>query len=154
MSEEKTVIKKEAQESREQKRKNRTPITGIRTKLSLTGEEPGWHYAWINEDNVGTATDASYEFVSHSIKVGNRHIDVSDMQGAKISRNVGAGVIAYLMRVPQEWYDEDMALEQKEKVDAKEEQLHVELNSNGLNGTLIIGQGAWDRPMPKVNKGG
>lgn len=145
MSEEKTVIKKEEQDR--SKRKERNPITGLKTKLSLTGEEPGFHYAWINDDNVGAAEDAGYEFVSHPIRVGNKHIDVSTMQGAKISRNVGGGVIAYLMRQPQEWYDTDMAAEQREKVDKSVEQVFVELNSNGLNGTLITG---WDNPTPKL----
>jgi hypothetical protein len=150
MSEEKTVIKTSAAEARA-KRKERNSITGTRTKLSLTGEEPGFHYAWINEDNVGSATDAGFEFVTHAIKVGNKHIDVSTMQGGKISRNVGQMVVAYLMRIPQEWYDEDMAEEQRLKVDASEERIKDELNSNGLNGTLV--KGSWDIDNPKVNRG-
>lgn len=150
MSEEKTVIKNTETKKRSE-RKERNSITGTRTKLSLTGEEPGFHYGWINDDFVGTAMDAGYEFVTHAIKVGNRHIDTSTMQGAKISRNVGGGTIAYLMRVPQEWYDEDMTLEQKEKVDASEAKIFVEINSNGLNGTLIRG---WENDTPKINRGG
>jgi hypothetical protein len=150
MSEEKTVTKKVIETKERPQRKQRNSITGTRTKLSLTGEEPGFHYAWINDDNTGTALDAGYEFVSHDIKVGNKHIDISSMQGAKISRNVGGGVIAYLMRVPQEWYDEDMAAEQREKVDAKEQQIFVENNSNGLTGTLVRG---WDKDTPDIFKG-
>lgn len=142
MSEEKTVITKTASGTKEPpKRKERNSITGTRTKLALTGEEPGFHYAWINEDNVGTAEDATYEFVTHAIKVGNRHIDVSQMQGAKVSRNVGGGVIAYLMRVPQELYDMDMAEEQRVKVDATERAIFVDINSNGLRGKIAKG---WD----------
>jgi hypothetical protein len=147
MSEDKKVVTKVEKEA--PKRKERNPITGYRTKLSLTGEEPGFHYAWINEENVGTAEDAAYEFVTHAIKVGNRHVNVSDMQGSKIARNVGGGVVAYLMRVPQVWYDEDMALEQKVKVDAAEEQLFIDNNSNGLTGTITRG---WDKPTPDIFK--
>jgi hypothetical protein len=140
-NEEKTVIKKDVVSKERTKRKERNSITGTRTKLALTGEEPGFHYAWINEDNVGTAEDAGFEFVSHAIKVGNKHIDISQMQGSKISRNVGGGVIAYLMRVPQEWYDEDMAEEQRMKVDAAEKAIFVDINSNGLVGKI---QKGWD----------
>lgn len=150
MSEEKTIVRKGAQD--QPKRKERNSITGTKTKLSLTGEEPGFHYAWINDDFVGTAEDAGYAYVTHAIKVGNRHIDVSELQGHKISRNVGGGVIAHLMRVPQEFFDEDMAEEQRVKVDASEERIKTEINSNGLNGVLV--QGPWDMPTPKINNGG
>lgn len=147
---EKTVIQKPAQKPKIE----RTPINGMKTKLTLTGEEPGFHYVWVNDENVGTFQDASYEFVNHPIKVGNRHIDVSDMQGAKISRNVGNGVVAYLMRVPDEFYQEDMKVYHRDVVDAAEERIHVEINSNGLNGKVIIGQGAWSDPNPRINKDG
>lgn len=120
-------------------RKDRVSITGHRTKLQVTGEEPGFHYAWINDENVGMALDAWYEFVTHACSVGNQHVDVSQMQGAKISRNVGGGKIAHLMRVPQEYFDEDMAKEQRDKVDASEAKLQEETNSNGLYGTLQQG---------------
>ncbi len=139
MSEEKTVTKTEA--AQKPKRKERNSITGTRTKLSLEGCEAGFHYAWINDEYVGTAEDAGYEFVSHAIKVGNRHIDVSQMQGSRISRNVGGGVVAHLMRVPQEWYDQDMREEQEQKCDALVKQIFVDINSNGLTGALSQG---WD----------
>jgi hypothetical protein len=150
MSEErKTVTKAVAvEETAKPTKRERNSITGTRTKLSLTGEEPGFHYAWINDENVGTAEDAGYEYVSHAIKVGNRHVNVSEMSGSKISRNVGGGTIAYLMRVPQEWYDEDMEAEQRSKVDASEERIFIENNSNGLNGGISVG---WDKPNPKLN---
>lgn len=150
MSEEKTVTSNEAPLARV-KRKERTPINGTATKLSLTGEEPGFHYAWINDDFVGTAEDAGYEFVTHAIKIGNKHVDISTMQGAKIQRNVGNQVIAYLMRTPQAWYDEDQKAHQRDKVDATEARIFEEINSNGLNGSITIG---WDNPTPRINRGG
>jgi hypothetical protein len=151
MSEEKTVTQK-AVAKEPQKRKERNRINGTRTKLEISGQEAGFHYAWINDEFVGTFEDCGYEFVSHPVKVGNKHIDVSQMQGAKVSRNVGGGVIAYLMRIPQVLYDEDMALEQKEKVDAKEAAIFGDLNSNGLVGTIRKGSDVWAEPMPDIFK--
>lgn len=149
MSEEKkTVTKATVTQEVAKPKRERNPITGYRTKLSLQGEDPAFHYAWINEDNVGTALDAAYEFVNHDIKVGNRHVNVSELSGKNISRNVGGGVIAYLMRVPIEFYDEDMANEQRFKVDAAEERIYLENNSNGLSGGISVG---WDKPTPKIN---
>lgn len=150
MSEEKKTVTKATavEDAAKPVRRQRNPITGYRTKLSLQGEQPGFHYAWINEENVGTCQDAGYEFVNHDIKVGNRHINVSELSGKNISRNVGNGVIAYLMRVPQEWFDEDLAEEQRLKVDAAEERIFIENNSNGLSGGISVG---WDKPTPKIN---
>jgi len=149
MSEEKRTVKNVAGEEAKQpiKKRERNSITGTRTKLEVTGQEPGFHYAWINEDNVGTAEDAGYEFVTHDVKVGNRHVNVSQLSGKHISRNVGAGVVAYLMRVPQEWFDSDMAEEQRIKVDAAEQRIYQENNSNGLSGGISVG---WDKPTPKI----
>lgn len=148
MSEDKTVIKKGAKRERPS-RKDKTPINGMRTKLEVTGQEPGFHYAWINDENVGTALDNDYEFVEHAVKVGHKHIDVSQMQGSKISRNVGNGVVAYLMRIPEEWYQDNM-LENQNYVDFTEKQLYVESNSNGLSGTIVSDKNAWLEDTPQL----
>lgn len=147
MSEEKTVIKKEVAKERN-RRRERSDMNGNRQKLAVTGEEPGFHYAWINDENVGDALDNDYEYVTHAVKVGSNHIDVSQMQGAKISRNVGGGVIAYLMRIPEEWYQQNQLEDVDRPTDATEEAIHVELNSNGLTGTIVAG--GWDKPNPEL----
>lgn len=150
MGEEKKTVKNETvtqEVTKPNRKRERDAIGGTRMKLEVTGQEPGFHYAWINADNVGTAEDQGFEFVNHDVKVGNRHVNVSAMSGKNISRNVGNGVVAYLMRVPQEWYDEDMEAEQRMKVDALEEAIFVQNNSNGLSGGISVG---WDKPAPKI----
>jgi hypothetical protein len=131
MSEEKTVTKKEAK--KRQRRKDSTPINGMRMKLQVSG----------------TALDNDYEFVTHAVKIGHKHIDVSEMQGSKISRNVGNGVVAYLMRIPEEWYQEN-ELENQKYVDFTEKQLYVESNSNGLSGTIVSDKDAWAQSVPDL----
>lgn len=141
---EKTVIKKEAKKVRQRNRDKSSPGQA-RLKLSVSGKEPGFHYAWINEDNVGDALDNDYEYVSHPVKVGAKHIDVSTMPGGKISRNVGNGVVAYLMRIPEEWYEQNQKEEVDDPTDFTEKQLYVESNSNGLSGTLVSDKNAWEQ---------
>lgn len=131
-------IKKEVAKNVAPQRMERKPIGGVNYKLTVTGQEAGFHYAWINDDQVDERLDNGFEFVTHAVRVGTKHIDVSKMQGAKIQRNVGGGVIAYLMRIPQEFYDADMRAQQG-LVDQSEEQLAHDINSNGLNGSLQIG---------------
>lgn len=135
MSETKVVVKKQAEEP---KRKERIPLTGLRTKLELRGEEPGFHYVFMLEDNVDAALDGGYEFVTHPIKIGNRQIDAGQGIGAKHQVNGGGGRTLYLMRIPEEFFNEDQESIQKE-VDASEEQLYHQMNSDGLSGTLQIG---------------
>lgn len=134
MSEDRKVISK----AEKPQRKERVPLTGLRTKLSLKGEEPGFHYAWISGERVDAALEAWYEFVTHPIQVGEQQINVGAIEGGKIYRNGGGGQQLYLMRIPQEFYDADR-LEEQKAVDASEEQLYIESNSNGLSGTIQVG---------------
>lgn len=122
-------------------RPKRNPINGHRDILNVTGQEEGYHYCWVNEDKVPRYEQAWYEFVSHDVKVGDRQINTATQLGGKVSLAVGNNLTAYLMRVPQEYYDEDMAAQQAE-VDAKESSMKASLNSgaDGRYGSVDIGQ--------------
>lgn len=120
-----------------QKKRERRPINGHRTILEVRGKEPGFHYAWIGDDKVYAATEGGFEYVTHPVEVGSKRIDVSQMQGTKISRNLGGGLVGYLMRIPQDWYDEDMAAEQ-ERVNEQERARVKDSSSDGLSGTIRV----------------
>ncbi len=109
-------------------RPNRVGINGKRDILNVKGQEAGWHYCWVNEDQVPRYQDGAYEFVTHEVTIGDRKVDAASSIGGKISKAVGNGVTAYLMRVPDEYFKEDMDSIQKE-VDASEEAMYAELNS-------------------------
>ena len=120
-------------------RPQRVPINGLRDKLSLKGCEPGFHYCIVNDYNVDVYVAAGYDFVTHDLKIGDRHIDSSQAEGRKVSLPVGSGVIGYVMRIPQEWYDEDRLEEQRE-LDKTEETLRQD-RSDGRYGKLDIIRG-------------
>lgn len=69
---------------------------------------PGFHLYWFNDTpgRIGRALAAGYEHVQEV--------------GKNVSRNVGRGegsqngLTAFLMKIPQEWYDEDMEAQQDE----------------------------------------
>lgn len=94
----------------------RVPIQGRRDVLSVRGQEPGWHYCWVNdriggdEGNIDRYLEGGYEFVEHAVIIGDRKIDSASRMGNKISKAVGNGVTAYLMRCPEEVYQEELAL--------------------------------------------
>jgi hypothetical protein len=88
----------------------------IRTKLQVPAIE-GHKLRWINDvdGRPDRAIEGGYEFVMKdevpkAIGQGNLHQDNSDMNG-RVSRVVSKGkttpIRAYLMKIRQEWYDED-----------------------------------------------
>lgn len=90
-------------------RPQHTPIHGFRDKMEVKGIKPGFHACWVNDYNVDAYLAGSYDFVTYNVTVGDKHINAAATEGGKISMPVGNGVIAYLMEIPQEWYEEDMA---------------------------------------------
>lgn len=121
-----------------QKKRTRVPINGHRTILEVKGKEPGFHYAWIGENMVFAAQEAGYEHVRHPVQVGTERIDVSRMPtDSYVTRNVGGMKIAYLMRQPQEFRDEDMA-EIHARIDEQERARVRDASSDGLSGQIKV----------------
>lgn len=90
-------------------RKERTPVSGTRNVLTVKGKEPGFHYRIVNDvgDRVEMFKEGGYEVVTHAVKFGDRRLSASGPLGASAITSVGGGVKGVLMRIPQEWYDED-----------------------------------------------
>ena len=98
------------------KKVERVPFGAHRTKLQVPAIE-GYKLRWINDvdGRPDRAIEGGYEFVMKdevpkAIGQGNLHQDNSDMNG-RVSRVVSKGkttpIRAYLMKIRQEWYDED-----------------------------------------------
>lgn len=123
-------------------RPTRVPINGLRDKMSVRGQEPGWHYCWVNEENVPRYELGRYQFVTHEVTVGDRKIDQASMIGGKVAMPAGNGVTAYLMRCTDEDFREELALVD-ERTDDSEQSLRDNLNSGaeGRYGKVEIGRG-------------
>lgn len=125
-------------------RPKRVPINGLRDKLAVTGCEPGWHYIIVNEDNVPNYLAGGYEFVSHEVQIGQRKIDQASMIGGRVAIPVGNGITGFLMRCPQEVYEEEMKLVD-ERTDASEQSMRKNFGSTpdsatGMYGKVEIGR--------------
>lgn len=120
-------------------RPSRVPINGYRDILKVEGQEPGWHYSWITDENVFRMQDAGYVFVEHDVVVGNRRVNAASTIGSHISIPGGNGVTLFLMRCPNELYDEEMAILHKE-IDDRERTMLNDLNSKegGRYGSVKI----------------
>lgn len=87
-------------------RKERVPFGTPRTKLSVSRQVHGHHIHWVNDitGRVEEAEQAGYEFVRGS-EIGSR--DDEPVKRFVGTKEDGSALYAYLMKIKQEWYDED-----------------------------------------------
>lgn len=110
---------------RKSSRANRVPLGGHRQKLNVHDQDKGYSYRWFNDapGRIQAAEQAGYEFVTEAT-VGDTGDGDTDL-GTRVSARVGAtgnglNSTAYLMRIRQDWYDEDQDAKEQErsKIDA------------------------------------
>lgn len=91
----------------------RTPL-GARNVLTFRGLEKGFTYRIINDqdDRLVRAQEAGYEFVTSDEKLGDKKVAEATKIGSKVQKQVGGGVTGYLMRIKDEWYQEDQESKQ------------------------------------------
>ena len=121
------------------KRPTRIPMSGQRMRMQVEEEDkdPGFHYKWINDQRglVQRALKAGYEYVTieEIPSWGTPDVDSASGTSSYVSMPVGDKVVAYLMKQPIEFYEEDRA-EMDAITDAREADMKKTLNS-GQNGT-------------------
>ena len=97
-------------------RPRRNSIGTPKLTLAVQNEIPGYHLCWMNDDgNVESAIDSGYEFVKRGetelvYGVTPLNVDLADKIRQKVGTNeAGHPLYAYLMKIKQEWHEEDMA---------------------------------------------
>lgn len=113
--------------ARRARRDSRKPFGAHVQKLAYPKRE-GYHRHWFNDTpgRIMSAIEAGYEHV------------LDPVTGQKVSRPVGVNeaggaLIAYIMEIPQEWYNEDMAKQQAE-IDEREHAMRHGADSEGQPG--------------------
>lgn len=134
------MSQKEAIAKAPQGRVRRTTL-GRRKPLAVAGTEPGYTYRIVNDqgDRIAQFQAAGYELVDgKGVSVGDNRIDKPSAEGSAAQVSVGGGTKAYLMRIKDEWYQEDQAAKQAE-IDALE-RATKEKALDGNYGELRIGR--------------
>jgi len=99
-------------------RRERTPFSANRKRLEVTTKEAGFVYRWFNDqdDRIQRAQDAGYEFVKKGEtqvgdkEVGRGNTDINSRTSTVVGRTAQSQPIrAFLMRIPEPWYQEDQA---------------------------------------------
>ena len=100
----------------------RNVFNGTQAKLTVNNQIPGYHMHIFNDEpgRIQTAIDGGWEFVTpdevggvkDSVTSGNT--DLGDKVRFLVGTSEkGDGLYAYLLKIKQEWYDEDQAEIQK-----------------------------------------
>ena len=118
----------------------RIPVGGNRDIMTVHGKDDSYHYRWVNDvDNrLEQLKAAGYEPVTHEVHVGTKGVGQSTNVGDTVTKGVGQGVTAYLMRIPKEWHEEDKKAK-AEEVNRSEELLNDNINDiSGRYGEVKI----------------
>jgi hypothetical protein len=126
-------------------RPKRIPL-GDRNKLTVSGitDKDEYMYRWVNdvEDRIMSCFNAGYDFVDKNGKtVGDATVESARGTSSVMSKGVGQGITAFLMKVPKEIWLED----RKRRVDEPTDQLEAgmkqqsEDKSKGFYGKVDVG---------------
>ncbi|HMU97865.1 MAG TPA: hypothetical protein PKA15_03685 [Chitinophagales bacterium] len=121
-------------------REKRTPINGTRNILTIRGQEPGYRYRIVNDDGdrIPMLQEQGYELVQDaSITVGDRRIANPTKEGSPVQVSVGGGKKGFVMRIKEEWYQEDQKTKQK-AVDDLDESMKANAKKIADYGSLKI----------------
>jgi hypothetical protein len=121
-------------------REKRTPINGTRNILTIRGQEPGYRYRIVNDDGdrIPMLQEQGYELVQDaSITVGDRRIANPTKEGSPVQVSVGGGQKGFVMRIKDEWYQEDQKAKQK-SVDDLDESMKADAKKVADYGSLKI----------------
>ena len=126
------VVRSQAQRPR------RNNFGAPKLSMAVTVEIPGYHLCWMNDNgNVEEATEGGYEFVTKGETelengVAPSNVDMADKIKMKVvTMEGGAPLYAYLMKIRNEWYEEDMALIHQEN-----KKIEDAIVGGNINGTV------------------
>jgi len=119
----------------------RIPIGGQRNLTGVSDTPDGCVDRWVNDKpgRIDRFKRAGYEIVT-AAKVGDSGVDSTHSDAGSVSRDMGQGVTAYLMRQQKEFYLEDLKAKHK-NVDATEETIFRDVDNklnNGFYGGVTI----------------
>jgi len=120
----------------------RSSINGTRNVLNISGKEPGFVYRVVNDvgDRIEQLKEIGYEIVEDSkVQVGDRRIANPTKEGSPVKVSVGGGVQGYVMRIRQEWKDEDQA-KKDAHVDKIEQGLVRDAKEQSDYGKITVGK--------------
>lgn len=97
-----------------------------RRHLAFVKDPEGYKGRWVNDEGnrINTFINAGWEILDENGThvEADRRIQKSDWRQSALSQQVGGGIVAYYMIIPEEWYQADQAKKQA-KIDQQENQI-------------------------------
>ena len=129
----------------EAQRPPRVPLGGFRDILTLQNTDPNYHYHWaLDMSEKGTqiarCMQAGYEFVrpEEGVVVGEASVFKTEGVGSVLRVPGGGGMFHYLLKLPIEFFKEDMDRHQ-ERVDMTEQSIKNQGKNDSFYGDVRIG---------------
>jgi hypothetical protein len=119
----------------------RANVNGTRNVLTVSGKEPGYQYRVVNDvgDRIAQFEEMGYEVVLDSkVTVGDRRVANPTKEGSPVQASVGGGMKGYVMRIRDEFYQEDRAAKDKH-VDNIERGMIKEAREGADYGKVSVG---------------
>jgi len=137
-----TKVKKTDEVKTVPERPRRIPVSGPRDVMTVAGKDPNYVYRWVNDEEgrLDRFKLAGYEIVTSEHEIGMPSVNkASDKYGSAYVKKVGNGVVAVLMRIPKDFYNEDQAAKQA-AVDAAVADMREVGKREGEYGGLHLGR--------------
>jgi len=136
--EEETQVKRGRGRPPKAVRPTRVPMSGQQLRMAIPEEykDPAFHYAWHTDkkDTLYRAKNAGFVHVTTAEMPHHVYgVDSSDNTESNVSMPVGMGEVAYLMKQPIKFHEEDLD-EQRKFNQSRIADIKKDLNS-GKNGT-------------------
>ena len=132
------------EELKEKARPARVPVyEANRNKITVTGlDHENFMYRWVNdkEDRIAMFLQGGWSLVDKDgKKVGDGGVDTSTVTSSALSKGMGGGVTAFLMRIPLELWKQDQDRKEKEENAALEAEIKRNAQKAADYGKLSIG---------------
>lgn len=133
------------EELKDKVRPKRIPVyEANRNKITVADlDHKNFMYRWVNdvENRLQMFLDGGWVFVDKLGKeVGDGGVESSKVVGSALSRGMGGGVNAYLMRIPMELWKQDQDRKEKEDIAALEADMRRTAKNVGDYGKVNITQ--------------
>lgn len=131
------------EEMKSKVRPDRVPVyEANRNKITVEGlDHENFQYRWVNdkENRLNVFLQAQWEFVpKKGLKAGDGGIDMSSRTTSAMSKGMGGGVVAYLMRIPKDIWLMDQNRKEREEVAALEADMRRNAQNASDYGRLSI----------------
>lgn len=131
------------EELKDKVRPKRKPVyEANRNKITVTNlDQKNFMYRWVNdvENRINMFLEGGWTLVDKAGKeVGSSDVESSNVVGSALSRGMGGGITAYLMRIPMELWLEDQERKEREDIASLEAEMRRNAEKASDYGKLTI----------------